>query len=277
MHKIDGTSLASQLRDQLKKSLEISGLTPCLAVLLVGDDPASALYVKLKKKAAEEVGIRVELVHADVTTLESELISLIQGWNANPEIHGILVQLPLPAQFEEQRIIDTMSAKKDADGFHPENLTKLYTGDAQIIPPVHEGILHLIGQTPLRINGAKTVILGNSEIFTKPLEHLLKTAGAHVTRLSADQVGDETVKTADLVISAVGSAHLVKPSHVKDDAVLIDVGTTQLTDGKIAGDIDYAAFETTDCWITPVPGGVGPMTIAQLLWNVFTLAKDAQA
>lgn len=277
MHRIDGTSLAGQLRDQLKNTLKISGLTPCLAVLLVGDDPASTLYVKLKKKAAEEVGIKVELVHASATAPESELMSLIKQWNADPNVHGILIQLPLPAHFEEQRIIDAMAPKKDADGFHPDNLAKLYDGDAQIIPPVHEGILRLIGQTPLRINGAKTVILGNSEIFTKPLERLLTTAGANVTRLHADQVSDEAVKAADLVISAVGSAHLIQPRHVKDDVVIIDVGTTKLANDTIVGDVEYDTFEPTDCWITPVPGGVGPMTIAQLLWNVFTLAKRAAA
>jgi methylenetetrahydrofolate dehydrogenase (NADP+)/methenyltetrahydrofolate cyclohydrolase len=272
---IDGASLAKNVRDQLKDTVKKSGRVPFLAVLLVGDDPASALYVKLKKKAAEEVGIRVEITHKAGTTPTTELIALIQSWNRDPEVHGILVQLPLPAHYDEQPIIDAMDAKKDADGFHPENIAALYRGEVTIIPPVHEGVLRLIAQTPLRINGAKTVIFGNSEIFTKPLERLLTTAGADVTRLGAEAVTNEAVQEADLVISAVGSPHFLKPAHVRDDAVLIDVGTTKLENEKIAGDVDYAAFQDTDCWITPVPGGVGPMTIAQLLWNVYLLAERA--
>ncbi len=272
MHLIDGKALAEQLRNELQETLKMSGKKPFLAVLLVGDDPASALYVKLKKKAAEEVGIRVDITHKDGTTSVQELIQLIQTWNNDPAVHGILVQLPLPAQYDEQIVIDAMDPKKDADGFHPENVAALYQGDVRIIPPVHEGILRLISQTPVHVNGARTVIIGNSEIFTKPLERLLTTAGAHVTRLGPDAIEDERVKEANIVISAVGSPHLIKPSHVKDDAVLIDVGTTKLENEKLAGDVDGAAFENTDCWITPVPGGVGPMTIAQLLWNVYKLS-----
>lgn len=274
MHVIDGKALAETLREELAKTLKTSDLKPYLAVLLVGDDPASALYVKLKKKAAEEIGIRVEITHKDGTTPAAELIELINQWNQDPSIHGILIQLPLPAHYDEQQIIDTMDPKKDADGFHPDNVAALYRGEAAIIPPVHEGILRLISQTPVHVNGAKTVILGNSDIFTKPLERLLTTAGSLVTRLSAEDVGREVMKEAEIVISAVGSPHLIKPAHVKDGAVLIDVGTTKLENDKLAGDVDYGAFQDTDCWITPVPGGVGPMTIAQLLWNVYQLAKQ---
>lgn len=272
MHVIDGKALAERLREELGETLKTSGRRPFLAVLLVGDDPASALYVKLKKKAAEEVGIRVEITHKDGTTPAKELIELIQSWNNDTEVNGILVQLPLPAHYDEQAIIDTMDAKKDADGFHPDNVAALYRGEAKVIPPVHEGILRLINQTPARVNGAKTVIIGNSDIFTKPLERLLTTAGAQVTRLGAEAIEDERVKNADILISAVGSPLFIKRSHVKDGAVLIDVGTTKLENDKLAGDVDYTAFQDTDCWITPVPGGVGPMTIAQLLWNVYHLS-----
>ncbi len=273
MHEINGKRLAEELRNELKAELKRAGIIPRLAVLLVGDDPASALYVKLKKKAAEEVGIKVDIEHAAADTPEAKLVALIQRWNQDSTIHGILVQLPLPIHHDEQKIIDAMDARKDADGFHPENLEKLYRGEATIIPPVHEGILRLISKAPVRVNGARTVIVGNSEIFTKPLERLLTTAGALVTRLAADQITDERVKAADIVISAVGSPRLIKPEHVRDDAVLIDVGTTKEANGKIAGDVDRSSFKETDCWITPVPGGVGPMTIAQLLWNVYHLAE----
>lgn len=273
MHEINGKHLAEELRNELKTKLKTMGISPRLAVLLVGDDPASALYVKLKKKAAEEVGIKVDIEHAAADTSEAKLVALIQRWNEDSTIHGILVQLPLPIHHDEQKIIDAMDARKDADGFHPENLEKLYRGEATIIPPVHEGILRLISKAPIRVNGARTIIIGNSEIFTKPLERLLTTAGALVTRLAADQISDERVKVADIVISAVGSPRLIKPEHVRDDAVLIDVGTTKEANGKIAGDVDRSNFKETDCWITPVPGGVGPMTIAQLLWNVYHLSE----
>ncbi len=275
MHLIDGKSLAKQLRSELQTRLKQEPITPRLAVLLVGDDPASALYVKLKQKAAEEIGVRVDITHKDGMTPIEQLISLIQDWNQDPEIHGILVQLPLPAQYDEQRVIDAMDSKKDADGFHPANLAALYRGEVTIIPPVHEGILRLIAQTPVHINGARVILFGNSDIFTQPLERLLKTAGALVTRFTAADLGREEVKEADIVISALGSPQLIKPEHVKNDAILIDVGTTKLENGKIAGDFDYGAFADTECWITPVPGGVGPMTIAQLLWNVYHLDKKS--
>ncbi len=276
MHLIDGKTLAATLQADLQALLKTSGLHPRLAVLLVGDDPASALYVKLKKKAAEEIGIQVDITHKDDECSTADLIALIEGWNQDPAIDGILVQLPLPAAYDEQKVIDAMAAKKDADGFHPENIAALAQGKAAIIPPVHEGILRLISQAPVHVNGARTVIIGNSEIFTKPLERLLTTAGSLVTRLGPDDLSRSEVKAADIVISAVGSARFIKPAHVKDGAVLIDVGTTTLENNKIAGDVDRHAFEETDCWITPVPGGVGPMTIAQLLWNVYTLAKNNQ-
>ncbi len=273
MHLIDGKTLAATLQADLQALLKTSGLQPRLAVLLVGNDPASALYVKLKKKAAEEIGIQVDITHKEDACSTADLIALIEEWNQDPAIDGILVQLPLPALYDEQKVIDAMAPKKDADGFHPENIAALAQGNAAIIPPVHEGILRLISQAPVHVNGARTVIIGNSEIFTKPLERLLTTAGSLVTRLGPDDLSRPEVKAAEIVISAVGSAYLIKPAHVKDGAVLIDVGTTTLGNNKIAGDFDRHAFEETDCWITPVPGGVGPMTIAQLLWNVYALAK----
>ncbi len=273
MPRINGKDLAARLQAELGALLKTSSLKPHLAVLLVGDDPASALYVKLKEKAAASIGIQVTIAHMEGTTPPSSLLSLIQKWNADPAIHGILVQLPLPAHYNEQEIIDAMDPKKDADGFHPKNLEALSRGEALIIPPVHEGILRLINEAPGKVNGASVALIGNSDIFTKPLERLLTTAGALVTRYHAEDIGQEAIKEADIVISAVGSAHFIKPEHVKDGAVLIDVGTTKLENEKLAGDFDTEAFADTDCWITPVPGGVGPMTIAQLLWNVYRLAK----
>lgn len=276
MQKINGTALAQASRAELKELITKKGLKPSLAVLLVGDDQASALYVRLKKKAAEELGIKVEVEHLEASMPEAKLIELIQTWNRDPSIDAILVQLPLPSHFNEQAVIDAMDSDKDVDGFHPDNLAELAEGNAYIIPPVHEGILRLIGQTPVHINGARTVLIGNSEVFLKPLERLLKTAGAVVTRLTADQLANEALKEADIVISAVGKPEFITAKHVKDDAVLIDVGTTKSADDTVVGDFALKTFEDTDCWITPVPGGVGPMTIAQLLWNVYSLAMNRQ-
>lgn len=270
---LKGETLAETLRTELKTQVQTLSRAPHLAVLLVGEDPASALYVKLKKKAAEEIGIRVTVIPVEGTSTTAALVSQIERWNEDSSIDGILVQLPLPAFYDEQAVINAMDPKKDVDGFHPENLAALERGEASIIPPVHEGILRLIAQTPVHINGARAALLGNSDIFTKPLADLLTKAGCLVTRLGATDVAREEVKEAEIVISAVGSPHFIKPEHVKEEAVLIDVGTTKLENGTLAGDFDTKAFTETACWITPVPGGVGPMTIAQLLWNVYHVAQ----
>ncbi len=248
-------------------------MQPRLGVLLVGDDPASHLYVRLKREAAEQAGIALDVQTRDATTPDDELIACIQAWNADPQTHAILVQLPLPTGHDESRVIGAIDPVKDVDGFHPAHLAAWDTGMASIIPPVHEGVLRLINATDVPVNLAHVALIANSEIFAKPLAHLLRTAGSFVSVMSADTLDPATLRESEIVITAVGKPRLITSPMVKNDVVLIDVGTTKLPNGKLAGDVDLDSFSHTNAHITPVPGGVGPMTIAQLLTNVVRLCR----
>ncbi len=272
MHIINGTVLATKLRHELRIDIAEVGILPYLKVMLVGSDPASHLYVSLKKKAAEEVGIRVDVHELSADTPDDTLVQMIEEWNADTGVHGILVQLPFPRGHIEQRVIDAIAPEKDVDGFHPQNVTALTEGVATVIPPLHEGILRLIAESSLSVNGSQAVIIANSDIFASPLAHLLKTAGAHTHIMKPDDIELSTLKLADIVIIAIGRTRFLQATAVKSSAVVIDVGTNKQADGRVVGDVDFASFEVTDAWVTPVPGGVGPMTIAQLLRNVFRLA-----
>lgn len=262
MHLIDGKALAASIRANTKNDIDRLGLVPKLAILLVGDDPASRLYVNLKKKAAAEVGVAIDCREERADATDDALVRVIESWNRDPSVHGILVQLPLPPGHNEDRVIAAMDPNKDADGFHPRR---------DGLPPVHEGILRLIGATPISVNGSTAVIIANSDVFSKPLSRLLTKAGASVDLLRADDLDGDRLKAADIVVTAVGRPHFLRANMVKKDAVLIDVGTTRV-DGKVQGDIDVQSFEKTEAWISPVPGGVGPMTIAELLKRVTELA-----
>lgn len=264
MHLIDGKALAATIRAEIKTEVASSGLTPCLKVMIVGDDPASHLYVSLKKKAGEEVGIKVDIHGFEATVNEEQLLATLDEWNKDETVHGILVQVPLPHGFDQDKITHAIAPEKDADGFHPDTL---------VVAPVHEGVLRLIAQSDLRIPGAQVVVLANSKTFADPLVRLLSTAGASVDMLDPDNLDRELLAQADVVVVAIGRAEFVHPSLTKDGAVIIDVGTNKGDDGKTIGDADFEAYKKTDCWVTPVPGGVGPMTIALLLRNVVTLAK----
>jgi methylenetetrahydrofolate dehydrogenase (NADP+)/methenyltetrahydrofolate cyclohydrolase len=272
MHLLDGKRLADQIQAELKQQQTYSAFTPTLAVMIVGDDPASHLYVRMKHRVGEELGLDIRIHPFSASTPTRALVDQIRAWNQDPSIHGILVQVPLPAGHDESTIINQMSPEKDVDGFHPENIALLESGNPTLLSPVHEGILRLINQAPISLNGVQTTIIGNSEIFTKPLAHLLQTAGSIVRVMSADSLDRDWLKTSEIVIIAIGRARFLKPEDVRDDAVLIDVGTTRDGDKKIWGDIDIERFTDTDCWITPVPGGVGPMTIALLMRNVIKCA-----
>lgn len=264
MHLIDGKALAASIRAEVKEEVKGLGMTPCLKVMIVGDDPASHLYVSLKKKAGEEVGINVDIHGFEATTTEEQLLTTLDEWNADKQVHGILVQVPLPHGFDQDKITHRIAPEKDVDGFHPETL---------VIAPVHEGILRLIAQTDLRMPGAQAVVLANSKTFADPLARLLSTAGASADILDPDNLDRDLLAAADIVVAAIGRAGFVHPSLTKDGAVIIDVGTNKGDDGKTVGDADIEAYKKTDSWVTPVPGGVGPMTIALLLRNVMTLAK----
>ncbi len=274
MQLIDGAALAMELRRALCQEIKTKGVRPFLKVLLVGDDQPSHLYVSLKRKAAEEVGIRVDVHELSADIPKETLIQYIQDWNRDATVNAILVQLPLPHREIEQEVIDAIDPNKDVDGFHPKNVDSLVHGTGTIISPLHQGILRLISQTPLHLHGAHSVIIANSEIFAKPLAYLLTKAGTYVDTVRSEEVKGSALKSADIVIIAIGHKNLLKAEMIKDGAVIIDVGTNKDPDGKVHGDVDRASFLNRNVFLTPVPGGVGPMTIAQLLWNVFTLTEQ---
>jgi methylenetetrahydrofolate dehydrogenase (NADP+)/methenyltetrahydrofolate cyclohydrolase len=263
MHLIDGKVLAAKIRGETKEQISRLGLKPKLGIVLVGNDPASELYVALKNKAADEVGVIVETRRFPAEATDGEIIATIDEWNRDADTHGILVQLPLPPNHDENRIIDAVDPVKDADGFHPRG---------QAVPPIHRGVLRLVNETPLKLNGATAAIVANSEIFSAPLQRLLALAGMLVTVMKSDDLNLRRLFAADLVVTAVGKAKFLISALVKDSAVIIDVGTNKTADGKVCGDADRQSFEATDCWLSPVPGGVGPMTIAELLQRVTDLA-----
>ncbi len=273
MHPIDGKALAATIREEVKREVSGLGLKPRLNVMMVGSDPASHLYVSLKKKAGEEAGITVDVHGFEATVSQEKLLETLESWNDDTAVDAILVQVPLPYGFDQDAITSHVSPQKDADGFHPDTVAALLKGEPTIVSPVHEGILRLIAQTDLKVSGSQVVILANSKTFAEPLARLLTTAGASVDTLDPDNLDRELLAAADVVIVAIGRAGFVHPSLTKAGAVIIDVGTNKNEAGRVCGDADFEAYQNTDSWITPVPGGVGPMTIALLLKNVLTLAK----
>lgn len=273
MHLISGKELATQIQDTLAEEIASLPFVPHLAVLLVGDDPASLLYVNLKKKTGEALGMEIDIHHLPAHTPDTQLKALVESWNQNQDIDGILIQVPLPDGHDESALIAVMDPQKDVDGFHPVNIAALMQGEPRVISPVHEGILRLIAQSPTRVTERKTALICNSEIFSNPLERLLRSAGAFVESMSPDALNTDFLKEADIVVIAIGRLNFLQPSMTKSTAVIIDVGTNRLKDHRVAGDADRNAYQNTDVYLTPVPGGVGPMTIAQLLKNVVELGK----
>lgn len=290
---IDGKSLAQKIRSEIKKEIAKFGTKPGLAVILVGRDPASHLYVGLKEKAAAEVGIHFEKYLFFAAEPEEKIIKKIQELNNNPDIHGILVQLPLPPHFNESKIIVTIDPKKDVDGFHPANIEKLLRNKPTIVPPVISGILKLLEATGEEIVNKKIAILANSETFAKPLAKVLENflirknqrrfiAMATNLRQHQNQITitispiDPTpfTRDADIIITALGRPKFLTGEMIKEGAILIDVGTTRLEDSTIVGDVDFESVSQKASWLTPVPGGVGPMTVAMLLKNVLESAKQ---
>ncbi|HVM90454.1 MAG TPA: bifunctional 5,10-methylenetetrahydrofolate dehydrogenase/5,10-methenyltetrahydrofolate cyclohydrolase [Verrucomicrobiae bacterium] len=265
MEIIDGKAPAAAIRDEIKTEVGRLSRAPHLNVMIVGGDPASHLYVSLKKKAGEEIGVRVDIHGFEATTPQTTLEETVKQWNADADVDGILIQLPLPTGYDADALIATLDPAKDVDGFHPKT---------HMISPVHEGVLRLIAQTDIKLAGSQVVILANSRTFAEPLVRLLKTAGAIVRVMDPDALDRHLLKQADVVVSAIGRLAFVHPSMTKDGAVIIDVGTNKTDEGKIRGDADFEAFKDTRCWVTPVPGGVGPMTIALMLRNVARLAES---
>ena len=268
---IDGKALANQVKQQVKgkvDELAAVGIVPGLAVVLVGDDPASQIYVRNKEKSCQELGIKSEVYRLPATTAQAELEALIDRLNADPHVHGILVQLPLPAPLQEKAITDRIKAEKDVDGFHPVNLGRLLRGEPGIRPCTPAGIMELIKASGVEVKGRECVVVGRSIIVGKPVFHLLLQEHGTVTVCHSRTPDLATVTgRADILVVAVGKAGLVDGTMVKPGAVVIDVGVNRLASGKVVGDVDFPSVVEVAGAITPVPGGVGPMTIAMLMKN----------
>ncbi|MDR9801021.1 bifunctional methylenetetrahydrofolate dehydrogenase/methenyltetrahydrofolate cyclohydrolase FolD [Bacillus paralicheniformis] len=274
---IDGKETAKEKRGQLAKEVEElkkQGVTPGLAVILIGDDPASLSYVRGKKKAAEAMGIRFQLDHFDASFSEQELLEVIDQYNQNNDFHGILVQLPLPDHISEQAVIERISPDKDVDGFHPLNVGKMLLGEDTFLPCTPAGIVELLKKTEIDLSGKEVVVVGRSNIVGKPVGQLLLNENATVTYCHS-RTADITAHTkkADILIVAVGKANFIKADQMKEGAVVIDVGVNRLDNGKLVGDVEFEEAKEKASYITPVPGGVGPMTITMLAHNTVKSAK----
>ena len=275
---IDGKALALRLREEIAQEVSAlekdTGIKPGLAAVLVGDDPASAVYVRNKKIACEKAGLYPQEHLLPVSTTQEALLALIHKLNADPKIHGILVQLPLPSHIESRLILQAVSPEKDADGFHPINVGRLVAGDPVFVPCTPKGVIHMIDSTGIDIAGKRAVVIGRSNIVGKPVAMLLLHRHATVT-ICHSRTKDlpAVVREADIVIAAIGKPLFVTPDMVKEGAVVIDVGINRLADGKLVGDVDFDRVKERAGWITPVPGGVGPMTIAMLLQNTLESAQ----
>lgn len=275
---IDGKTLALTLRETIAQGVQdlnrVSGIHPGLAAVLVGDDPASAVYVKNKKLACEKAGLYPQEHRLPASTTQEDLLKLIAELNADSRIHGILVQLPLPPHIDTKVILQAVSPEKDADGFHPVNVGRLVEGDPVFVPCTPKGVIHMIDSTGEALAGKRAVVIGRSNIVGKPVAMLLLHRHATVTichSRTKDLPG--VVREADIVIAAIGKPHFVTADMVKEGAMVIDVGINRLADGKLVGDVDFDRVKERAGWITPVPGGVGPMTIAMLLQNTLESAK----
>jgi methylenetetrahydrofolate dehydrogenase (NADP+) / methenyltetrahydrofolate cyclohydrolase len=277
---IDGKAVAAQVRSEVAKAvaeLKATGLVPGLTVVRVGDDPASAVYVRGKRKDSEEVGFRSVEHHLPATTPQAELLSLVAKLDADPTVHGILVQLPLPKGVDERAVLEAIDPRKDADGFHPYNVGALSIGIPGPRPCTPAGVMRLLREAGCDPKGKRALVVGRSNIVGKPMAMMLLEAHATVTiahSRTADLAGE--VGRADILVAAIGKAELVKGAWVKEGAVVIDVGMNRLESGKLVGDVEYAAAAERARAITPVPGGVGPMTRAMLLVNTVELARAAR-
>ncbi len=277
---MDGKQVSLHLREKLKEQVtdfrQRTGITPGLAVILVGKDPASAVYVRNKHRACEEVGIRSDVYTLSEDTDEATLLSLLKRLNEDASVHGILVQLPLPAGISEQAVIRTIRPEKDVDAFHPENVGKILLGNYDFLPCTPAGVMELLRYYDIRPEGKECVVIGRSNIVGKPQALLLTEANATVTLChSRTKNLAEITKRADILVVAIGRPRFLTEDMVKEGAVVIDVGINRLPDGKLCGDVDFAAVAPHTSAITPVPGGVGPMTITMLLQNTLRAAERA--
>jgi methylenetetrahydrofolate dehydrogenase (NADP+)/methenyltetrahydrofolate cyclohydrolase len=277
---IDGKQIAAKVRGEVAeavKELRSRGVHPGLTVVRVGEDPASAIYVRGKRKDCEEVGIRSDEHHLPATASQEELMTLVARLNADPRVHGILVQLPLPKHLDERQVLDAIDPRKDADGFHPFNVGALSIGiPGTPRPCTPAGVMRMLDEAGVDPKGKRALVVGRSNIVGKPMAAMLLERHATVAIAhSRTQDLAAEVARAEILVAAIGKAELVKGAWVKEGAVVIDVGMNRLADGRLVGDVEYAAAATRAFAITPVPGGVGPMTRAMLLVNTVDLARRA--
>lgn len=277
---IDGKKVSKDIRETLKAEtaefIEKTGVTPGLAVVLVGNDPASAVYVRNKHRACEEIGFRSEVYELPEDTKESDLLALLDRLNLDPKIHGILVQLPLPKQIDADKVIRKIKPEKDVDAFHPENVGRIVLGNYHFLPCTPAGVMALLDAYGIDPAGKDCVVIGRSNIVGKPQAFLLLERNATVT-ICHSRTADlaSHTKRADIIVVAIGKPRFLKADMVKPGAVVIDVGINRLPDGKLCGDADFEPIAEFASAITPVPGGVGPMTITMLMKNTLTAARES--
>ena len=269
---IDGKALSAAVKEEVKAQVpELEaryGRKPCLVVIIVGENPASQVYVRNKVKAAAYTGMESRLVELPADISEEALLDHIKALNVDPAVDGILVQLPLPKHIDEEKVIDTIVREKDVDGFHPGNVANLWLGKDCIVPCTPAGVMRMLDSIGVDLKGKNAVVVGRSNIVGKPMAKLLLDRHATVTIAHS--------RTADVLVVAVGRAGLVTGDMVKPGAVVIDVGMNRNAEGKLCGDVDFASAEPVASWITPVPGGVGPMTIAMLMKNTIACFLSRQ-
>ena len=269
MNLIDGKELAANMQAELKvkvDKLKEAGSVPGLAVILVGEDPASQIYVRNKARQATAIGLNSSVVRLPETVSEKELLELIEQYNQSEQWHGILVQLPLPKHISEEKVLLAIDPEKDVDGFHPMNMGRLWAGNPLMIPSTPAGIMEMFREYNVELSGKRAVVIGRSNIVGKPMAQLLMMADATVTIAhSRTKNLRELTKEADILVVAIGRDRMIKADDVKDGAVVIDVGMNRDEDGKLHGDVDFDEVKEVASLITPVPGGVGPMTITMLM------------
>ena len=276
---IDGNALAASVRGELAErvfALKAQGITPGLAVILVGADPASAVYVRNKVAACEKVGMHSLKIEYPADVAQATVLGKISELNRDPAIHGILVQLPLPGHFDSELLLESIAPEKDVDGFHAENVGALMQGQPRFIPCTPYGVMKMLESAGVPLRGAEAVIVGRSNIVGKPMAMLLMAAGATVT-VCHSQTRDLAfhTKRADIVVAAVGKPKMITGDMLKPGAVVVDVGINRLPDGKLCGDVDFDSAKEVAGALSPVPGGVGPMTITMLLANTLEAAERA--
>ncbi len=268
---IDGKKISSDIKEELRievQQLKEQGISVCLAVVQVGEDPASCVYVKNKKRACSYIGIESKSYELPENTTEEELVKLVEALNEDHSVNGILVQLPLPKHISEDRIINLIRPEKDVDGFHPINIGRLWTGEKGFLSCTPAGIIQLLRRSGIQLAGKECVIIGRSNIVGKPMAALMLRENATVTIAHSNTVNlKEITKRADIVIAALGKEKFIDSEYIKEGAVVIDVGMHRDVNNKLCGDVDFIDVEPHASAITPVPGGVGPMTIAMLMNN----------